>query len=269
MANQIERSRDAVAKGPACVTGDTHGNLYDIAYRLEKAHQIGATSLLIAGDVGLVYGKPRPDRHGNLRQPTYQIDRLEEACERNDITCIVMRGNHDTRYIRDMREGLLGDYTHLIDEDGSWYALYRAPHVLFASDRGGAYRIGGKDALLIPGAWSIDKAYRLYNGWPWEEEEQLDETERTRITGLASHIPFDAIVSHTCPLSWQAKMGDLLLQGAQNLDNTMELWLDEVLERVSVTSEPNNPVWYFGHYHADRKIEGAIGRLLFDDIVML
>lgn len=269
MTNQMTDTVEACANNRAFVTGDIHANIYDLETRLEEANVSEGDTIIIAGDVGLVYGKPYLGRSGTWQQPTDRIDNLEYVCEDFGVHCAVIRGNHDTRYIRDMREGMLGDFSHVCNENGSWYLLYRAPHVLFASDRGGAYHIAGKDVLVIPGAWSIDGAWRRYNDVAWEREEQLDPAERARLLGMAKHIPFDAVISHTCPKAWMAKMGDLLLQGYPNIDNTMEAWLDEVLEAVNETSDTNNPKWYFGHFHDDRKIRGTSGRLLYHDMVRL
>ena len=57
---------------------------------------------------------------------------------------------------------------------------------------------------------------------------------------------FDVVLSHTCPYSWRPT--DLFLKGVDQstVDNTMELWMDELKDTF---------IWdhyFFGHYHADR-----------------
>lgn len=259
----------SVPENPAYITGDIHGQTSEVSARAYTAHMSAHTSLIIAGDCGIAYGSPHLARDGQWRHETRRLDHLESIAAQLDITVIIMRGNHDVRYGRDIRDGLFGDWASLADENGSYLALHRAPHVLFMSDRGGAYRIGNHDVLAIPGAWSIDKAYRLYNGLPYEREEQLDKDEMSRLLEMARHIPFDTVVSHTCPFSWQSLMRDLLMQGKFSVDNTMEEWLDTVLKTVMETSADNDVKWYFGHYHDDRKLEGTIGRLLYYDTVRL
>lgn len=258
-----------VADATAFVTGDVHGNMHELAERLEAARVPQGSAVVLAGDVGIAYGNPHLTRRGTWRHDTERIDHLEAICDEMGLTAIVMRGNHDVRYCRDIRDELFGDFEPVCDENGSYLRTYRAPHVLFASDRGGAYRIGGRDTLLIPGAYSIDKAYRLYNGWPWEAEEQLDNDELARLEGMAQHIPFDVVVSHTCPKSWQDVMPDLLIPGLTGVDHTMERRLDDILAAVLETSPDNHPRWLFGHYHDDREVTGTIGRLLHHDVVRL
>ena len=258
-----------VAEGTAFVTGDVHGNIYDFDARIEYAKVPGGSCVVIAGDAGIAYGQPHMTLKGSWRHDMERLDHLEQICAYHDVIAIVMRGNHDVRYCRDIRDELFGDFEPMCDENGSYLTLFRAPHLLFASDRGGAYRIGGRDVLMIPGAYSVDKAIRLYNGLPWEAEEQLDSDELARLEEMSRHIPFDAVISHTCPSAWQAKMPDLLIPGLRSVDHTMEMALDRILANVGEISADNAPRWFFGHYHDDREITGTMGRLLYHDVVAL
>jgi 3-oxoacid CoA-transferase subunit A len=261
--------KDTIQKAPVFVTGDIHGNVFDFADRMEQIHIEPGSTVVIAGDVGLNYRKPYKNYLGTYYHDTERLDHLEQICNAYGVITIVMRGNHDIRYCRDIRKGLFGEFEPIRDESGSYLCLQRAPHILFASDHGGAYRIASKDMLLIPGAYSVDKFYRLYNGWPWESEEQLDETERKRLSEMVKQVPFDIVISHTCPKSWQKHMQDLFLPGLKDVDSTMEEWLDRVLEDVERVSADRSPQWFFGHYHADREIPNTIGRMLYHDIVPL
>lgn len=261
--------RTDVAEGTAFVTGDVHGNIYELDRRIERAEIPSGSCIVIAGDAGIAYGRPHMTYLGEWRHDMERLDHLEQVCAYHDVTAIVMRGNHDVRYGRDIRDGLFGDWEPVCDESGSYFALSRAPHLLFASDCGGAYRIGGRDVLMIPGAYSVDKMYRLHNDFPWENEEQLDDSELACLEEMSRSMPFDTVISHTCPHAWHAKMPDLLISGLRGVDHTMELALDKILANVSETSSNNDLKWFFGHYHDDREITGTIGRLLYHDVVAL
>jgi hypothetical protein len=56
----------------------------------------------------------------------------------------------------------------------------------------------------------------------------------------------DLVLTHTCPISWQST--DLFINNINQfqIDNTMEIWLDEIEKCIEWK------VWCFGHYHADR-----------------
>ena len=85
-----------------------------------------------------------------------------------------------------------------------WDARY--PNKFFACD-GFSYQVMLEDgktfnALVVGGAYSIDKYYRLENGWPWFEDEQLSVEEQTMILDLVTttiqnpHERYDVVFSH-------------------------------------------------------------------------
>ena len=70
------------------------------------------------------------------------------------------------------------------------------PHIKYALDEVALYWIPyGENkyyqTLVIPGAYSVDKYYRLQNGWSWFEGEQLTAAEMEK--GLDLIHNFDNI----------------------------------------------------------------------------
>ena len=133
------------------------------------------------------------------------------------------------------------------DEDvgGAVWVEDDFPRIRYFCDWG-IYHIDGLKTLVIGGAYSVDKHYRLANGLHWFEDEQLKPFEMDACTRGAKDFGFDLILSHTCPLSLQPT--DLFLRGLDQstVDNSMEVWLDKLGRTI------NWKIWLFGHYHADR-----------------
>ena len=125
---------------------------------------------------------------------------------------------------------------------------------------GGEYQIGKYSALVIGGAYSIDKWYRLARaGYApeeaetanpkkcgWFKDEQLTEKEREDILDKVQGKHYDFVLSHTCPYSWEPT--DLFLNGIdQNqVDKSMEYFLEKIKNNIDWN------IYCFGHYHADR-----------------
>lgn len=245
------------------VTGDTHGNGYDLAGRMLKASMQPGDTIIIAGDAGIAYG--------NWKSGTM----LRTAEEKPDIGIIVMRGNHDVRYWRNATryDGALRPGWHLTkpDRHGTSF-LYdeRYPNVLYVRDDGGLYDINGTSILFMPGAYSIDKQWRLDNGYPYEEEEQLTKSEMERLTTIAEGTDERiTVVSHTCPQAWEDEVSATFFRGIDqaSVDKTMERWMDGIWDTVRSQCDG----WYFGHYHADMDIKQTNGtaRMLYHDVVRI
>ena len=68
----------------------------------------------------------------------------------------------------------------------------------------------------------------------------------TQATADLANKSFDFVFTHTCPKDWQPT--DLFLDSIDqsNVDNSMELWMDELKDKFKWN------IWLFGHYHCDR-----------------
>ena len=129
--------------------------------------------------------------------------------------------------------------------DGPVWIEEEFPRIRYFCDWG-IYTIGDFKTLVVGGAYSVDKHYRLARGWRWFEDEQLKPFEMEACYRSSAHWNFDLVLSHTCPYSWRPI--DLFLRGIDQstVDNSMELWMDKLKDNI------NWGIWLFGHYHADR-----------------
>lgn len=135
------------------------------------------------------------------------------------------------------------------------------PNLIFAKN-GEIYNIDGKSVLVIGGAYSVDKEYRLLYRYKWFKDEQLSQYEMNNILDKYSGKNIDIILSHTCPYKYEPREVFMAGLDQSKVDKTMEHFLDEVEEKV------NYKKWYCGHYHTEKqidKLEFMFGRIkLFD-----
>ena len=143
------------------------------------------------------------------------------------------------------------------DIDGTVWRETNYPNIRYFMD-GHAYLIDGHPTLVIGGAYSVDKWYRLGRAQPndkwtgWFKDEQLTPEEMQDIENRMSNHHFDFIFTHTCPFSWQPF--DLFIGGIDQstVDNSMERWMDTFKDKVTWNA------WLFGHFHNDRLVRPGV-----------
>ena len=157
---------------------------------------------------------------------------------------------------------------------GTVYYEPNFPHIRYFLDYG-FYNINKYNCLIIGGAYSVDKAWRLQraclteetnipkkSGW-WNNEqlspEEMKDCMRQIQTFAATGKHIDFIMTHTCPYSIEPRDMFLGFIDQSTVDDSMERWLDEVKESVTWK------YWLFGHFHADR-IERPYIEQYFNDI---
>lgn len=214
------------------LTGDTHGAVASrIDNLLNNNPEIMPEDimLIILGDCGLNY---------YLNEHERQTKREVEA---KGIYLYCVRGNHEARPssvpgMKLVHDDNVGGPVWMEDEH---------PHIRYFCDWG-IYNIQGLKTLVVGGAYSVDKHYRLQRGFQWFEDEQLKDFEREACLRGAKMQEFDLVLSHTCPFSWQPT--DLFLGFIDQslVDNTMEKWMDGLADNIIWKN------WLFGHYHTDR-----------------
>jgi len=167
------------------VTGDTHADFRDLITRAIRYNITDRDLLIILGDVGINY-------FGDWRD---QRDKDELAMIPAAILCI--HGNHELRptspEVAELYHPIqwMGDTTYVEDA---------YPRFIMAED-GARYHINDRDFLVIGGAYSVDKSYRLRMGYRWFADEQLTAAEldvihqKVRDHGSCE----DIILAHTCP----------------------------------------------------------------------
>ena len=208
------------------VTGDTHGDFT----RMKYSEWTEDDALIILGDAGFNYNLDKNDYYRQKavhdKYPCY-------------IYCVY--GNHEQRPSK--VEGL-----KMIDDPnvgGPVWIHPDFPRIRYFCEWG-IYQFGELRVLVIGGAYSVDKYYRLQTNKKWFPDEQLKWFEMRACLQNAKNYEFDLVLSHTCPYSWQPTDLFLSFIDQNSVDNTMEKWMDEVASSIRWN------VWLFGHYHKDR-----------------
>ena len=233
-------------------TGDTHADLnrfYSIENLFKKRGlNTNECGVIVLGDVGFNYFLDHRDR--NLKK------KFIKNC---NYTIYCLKGNHEAR--PQQVEGIQKIYDTNVCGDVYYEEEY--PNIKYFLDTSAStYTINGYKFLTIGGAYSVDKFYRLQQGWNWFEDEQLSQGEMNYIENKSTGNIFDFVLTHTCPLSWQPT--DLFLDAVNQelVDNSMEKWLEELINKISYK------YYLFGHYHDDRRINDK-AYMLFNSVIKL
>ena len=222
------------------LTGDTHGEFDRIEEFCEEYELTREDVIVILGDAGLNYFRDERD------------EEKKERLARLDVTLFCIHGNHEER-----PENIPGY------EEMEWHGglvLYEPdyPNVLFAQD-GEVYQFGAKKTLVIGGAYSVDKYYRIANGLPWFDSEQPDDAIQARVEAKLKELDWqvDYVFSHTVPYSYMPRHALLPTIDQSTVDNSTEKWLDWIKKRLTYET------WYAGHFH----ITEQMGRvcILYED----
>lgn len=170
----------------------------------------------------------------------------------------VIRGNHEER-AENCQKNNPEDWEELKLFEGKVLREKDFPNIYYANDSGGIYNILGRKTLIIPGSYSVDKWYRLQNGWNWFPDEQLAPHERLALELEAEGQYFDLVLSHTCPYRYRPTDLFLRMINQSKVDNTMELWMDKLHDKIDFG------VWCWGHYHEDR-LEAPYCEMFFNEV---
>lgn len=226
------------------ITGDTHGNFQRIEKFCENYAIEKEDVLIILGDAGINYYLNKKDEILKMK-----LDKLP-------ITLFCIHGNHEERVTE------INTYEEQEWRGGTVLAEPEHPTILFAKD-GEVYDFDGHQTIVIGGAYSVDKLYRLSRGMKWFESEQPDEHIKQAVIRTLEELDWkvDCVLTHTCPLSHQPREVFLSCIDQNDVDNAMEEWLQEIEEKLEYES------WYCGHYHTD-KVYGKL-IFMFEDILEL
>ena len=119
---------------------------------------------------------------------------------------------------------------------------------MFAED-GEIFNLVGLRFIVIGGAYSVDKYYRLARGYGWWEDEQPSADVKTKVEQQLLTNQIDVVLSHTCPYKYEPI--EMFLQGIDqsSVDDSTERWLDTVEENTQYAA------WFCGHWHTDKRID--------------
>lgn len=248
------------------IKGDIHGNRYDVIYTIAQIdNPTEDDKIIVCGDAGLSYD-------------TWTGTAAKKEMKKFPGYWIIMRGNHDDRYWAKNCQIKYenGEPIEWIPHDG-WEitldGLYlyqkKYPNILYVYDDGGLYNIDDYNFLFVPGAYSVDKYYRLENHLAYNPDEQLTVKEQNRLIDLVKEcniqrIPVDFVIGHTFPLHIEPYYRDLFLAfiDQSSVDKNMEKFLDV----LSKDFEQNFAFKHYfgGHFHDDRELNSKYTMLYYD-----
>jgi 3-oxoacid CoA-transferase subunit A len=214
------------------ITGDTHGDFRHIESLCILAGTTTDDLLIILGDAGINY-------YGGKKEIKFK-----SLLSKLPITMLCIHGNHERR------PETLGTYKEVSWNGGVVYAEQDFPNLLFAKD-GEVYNINGKKCIVIGGAYSVDKEYRLEQGWGWWADEQPSEETKSRVENRLNteNWRIDTVFTHTAPLKYEPREMFLNFIDDSKVDKKTEIWLDSIENKLDYNQ------WYCGHYHTNKTID--------------
>ncbi len=217
------------------ITGDKHGDFREIFYFCYENRTTLDDIMIILGDAGINYYANEKDYI------------LKNSLLQYPITFFCIHGNHEERPEN------IKTYKTKRFHDGVVYYEEDYPNVLFAKD-GEIYNFNNHKVLVIGGAYSVDKYFRLDRGYNWYESEQPNEETKNKVVSVLKDLnnEVDIILSHTCPYKYLPR--EMFLEGIDQstVDNSTEHFLDEIEKSTDYN------LWYCGHYHTDKEIDKII-----------
>ena len=225
-------------------TGDIHGNVNGVAAFINKVHPTMEDVIVLLGDVGANYYNGRKDYL------------MKQWLNDSGTRFLCIHGNHEMRPVH------VSGYIETEWCGGKGWLQPEYPNLVFAKD-GEIYTMNGLRYLVIGGAYSVDKYYRLSRGWSWWPDEQPSAAIKRKVESvLASRgRQADIVLSHTTPLSLEPREAFLPFIDQRTVDTSTEEWLDAIERRLDYKR------WYAGHFHTVKET-GKL-RLMYQDYARL
>ena len=179
---------------------------------------------------------------------------IKEEMNNIGVTFFCIHGNHENRpqNIASYQEMNWNGGRVLFEED--------YPNILFPVD-GDIFELEGKRCIVIGGAYSVDKFYRLRNGYNWWPDEQPSPTIKEYVEEQIKKNKIDIVFSHTCPYKYIPTECYLSGIDQSKVDNSTEQWLDVIEDAIEYEA------WYLGHWHTDKRIDKM--HFLFHEVEIL
>ena len=214
------------------LTGDIHRDFNRI---FDFAEEMGTTQediLVILGDAGINY------------YLNWEDQSVKEDLSRLPLTLLCVKGNHE------LHADAIDSYEEIPWHCGIVYQEPDYPNLLFAKD-GEIYDFDGKRAIVIGGAYSVDKYSRLRAGAPWFDTEQPSAAVCDYVEAQLERAGWrvDYVFSHTAPKSYEPTHAFLPGLDQSLVDKSTEEWLDSIERRLDYQR------WFCGHYHCEWNID--------------
>ena len=232
--------------GRIFICADIHGDSYVIKNIINQIDNPQSNDIIIvAGDAGFEYGD-------------YNMGAAKRAAKRFPGKWIIMRGNHDNCYMKDHKNDK--GWSFIQDDIDTFIYQNKYSNIWYINDNGGIYTIGDYNFLFLPGAYSVDKYYRLRNGYPYNPDEQLDPEVMDELYDIVcdwnnQNFPIDYVIGHTFPKRLEIYYSDLFISSIDqsSVDKKTENWLD--IMSYIFEKNPSFKQYYAGHFHDERKLK--------------
>jgi 3-oxoacid CoA-transferase subunit A len=229
------------------ITGDTHGDFDELIANAHRFEWAKDDCCVILGDAGFNFYLDSSDT------------RRKKAMNALGVTIFCIHGNHEAR------PATLNNYEIHNWHGGEVWVEPEFPNILFAKD-GEIYEMNGQKAIVVGGAYSVDKYYRIarnpYNPKWWADEQPDDATkQKVELQLAALGWKIDIVLSHTCPAKYIPM--EMFIPGLDqsSVDRSTEDWLDTIEEKLDYKQ------WYCGHWHTNKDVDQM--HFLFHDFCIL
>lgn len=210
-------------------TGDIHGRPQGLQEYFEKHKPSADDILVILGDVGANFYGNKTDK------------KVKRVLDSLGLTVFCIHGNHE------MRPASIPTYQQKEWNGGLVWFEPEFPNLLFAKD-GEIFTMEGIRHLVVGGAYSVDKFYRIARGVGWWEDEQPSPEIKAYVEQQVASNTFDIILSHTCPAKFKPVEAFLPGIDQSTVDDSTEEWLDKIEEMATYK------LWLCGHWHIDKRV---------------
>ena len=158
-----------------------------------------------------------PNIFGSIQLGDFGLKYLEFLSEIDYKKNLVILGNHDRWDLKDK-------YPHFISK----------PEF---------YNLGDFNFFAIPGAYSIDSAYRT-PGVDWFKEEEMTYQEGLECIELFKSVKPQTVLSHDCP-------EEAFIRVCSNYISSVQSITRQIMSNCFYHHKPKN--WIFGHHHTSKK----------------
>lgn len=225
-------------------TGDTHGKFEKLFHYIYTLKLTKKDVIVILGDAGFNYDG---NDHGDLAK--------KRMVNKYGVKIFCIHGNHE------QRPANISTYKKRQYRGGKVWYEPDFPNIVFAKD-GEIYDFDGKKTIVIGGAYSVDKWYRIKKGYKWFADEQpsahIKKTVEKKLAVCNWHI--DQVLTHTCPAKYTPVEAFLSGVDQSKVDKSTEEWLDEIENYLHYDR------WLCGHWHIDKTVDKL--RFVMDDLVI-